>query len=75
MALYKSGNPALRESTFTGLAPVRDEAQAMTLQGTVNKLALLLVVLGVAAVFTWDLFSRSQNFASVAVLPVVVPRS
>jgi uncharacterized YccA/Bax inhibitor family protein len=68
MALFKSGNPALRESTVAGFAPVRDEAGAMTLQGTVNRMALLLLVLGVAALYTWNLFNQTQDFGSIALL-------
>ena len=51
----RSGNPALRADTFTNLPPlpvVRHDT--MTIEGTVNKTALSLVILFVAAMFVWD---------------------
>lgn len=66
MALFKSGNPALGENTFARLAPVADSASAMTLQGTVNRIAFLLIVVFAGAIFTWWRFNVTQDFASVA---------
>jgi uncharacterized YccA/Bax inhibitor family protein len=55
----RSGNPALSESTFldlgTGTVVSRD-AGAMTLNGTVNKTAFLLVLTLAAAMYTWGRF-------------------
>src|SRR5690349_22816549 len=55
----RSGNPALSESTFldlgTGTVVSRD-AGAMTLNGTVNKTAFLLVLTLAAAMYTWSRF-------------------
>jgi len=68
MALFKSGNPALQASTFTRLAPVADQENAMTLQGTVNRIALLLLTVFAGATFTWSRFNATQDFASVALL-------
>jgi uncharacterized YccA/Bax inhibitor family protein len=52
----RSGNPVLGQSTFldagAGTVVSRD-AGAMTLNGTVNKTAFLLVVVLAAAMFTW----------------------
>jgi uncharacterized YccA/Bax inhibitor family protein len=67
MALYKSGNPALSQSTFARLAPVADSENAMTLQGTVNRIAFLLLIVFAGAIFTWWRFNVTQDFASVAV--------
>jgi uncharacterized YccA/Bax inhibitor family protein len=53
----RSGNPALRADTFldTGSgALVGSGAGTMSLDGTVNRTALLLVVTFVAAMFTWS---------------------
>jgi uncharacterized YccA/Bax inhibitor family protein len=66
MALFKSGNPALGENTFARLAPVADSDNVMTLQGTVNKIALLLVLVFAGATYTWWRFNAAQDFASVA---------
>ena len=55
----RSGNPALKESTFLDLGSgsvVRRDADAMTLNGTVNKTAFLLVLTLVAAMYTWSRF-------------------
>jgi len=50
----RSGNPALSAETFRG-APRALGDEAMTIQGTVNKTALALLVLLVAAAYTWNL--------------------
>jgi len=65
MALFKSGNPVLGEKTFARPVAVTD-AGAMTLQGTVNRIALLLVVVFAGAMFTWRRFNATQDFASVS---------
>jgi uncharacterized YccA/Bax inhibitor family protein len=65
MATYRSGNPALGNNTFDGLESV-DHDDVMTLQGTVNKTALLLLVLFIPAMFVWNLFNSTQSFESVA---------
>ena len=52
----RSGNPALKESTFLDLGSgsvVRRDTDAMTLNGTVNKTAFLLVLTLLGAMFTW----------------------
>ncbi len=51
---FRSGNPALGESTFSGFPAVRDDSLAMTLGGTVNKTALSLVIVLATASFTWN---------------------
>lgn len=53
MALFRSGNPALADATFRGLPRVAGEA--MTLQGTVNKTGLGLLVLVAGAALTWNM--------------------
>ncbi|CCG36056.1 Bax inhibitor-1/YccA family protein [Xanthomonas citri pv. mangiferaeindicae] len=53
----RSGNPALRESTFldsgSGSVVTRD-GQAMTLNGTVNKTGALLLMAVITAAFAWS---------------------
>lgn len=52
MALVRTANPALNAKTFTDLR--RDPAApAMTLEGTVNKAALLLFLVAVPAAWVW----------------------
>jgi uncharacterized YccA/Bax inhibitor family protein len=51
--MFRTGNPALKESTFRGLARATGE-EAMTLQGTVNKTGISLLILMAAAAFAWN---------------------
>ncbi len=51
---FRSGNPALTSKTFQGLYAGADET-AMTINGTVNKTAMMLLILVVAAAWTWGL--------------------
>ncbi|HEX4377765.1 MAG TPA: Bax inhibitor-1/YccA family protein [Steroidobacteraceae bacterium] len=66
----RTGNPGLNERTFSGL-PRAAVGEAMTLQGTINKSFLLLVVLLATALYPWSLFMASGNPADVSV-PMVV---
>ncbi|MGY0558285.1 MULTISPECIES: Bax inhibitor-1/YccA family protein [unclassified Lysobacter] len=55
--MIRSGNPALKESTFLDLgsgAIVRDDGNVMTLNGTVNKTGLLLLLCVLTAAFAWN---------------------
>jgi len=61
----KSGNPGLNDRTFSGLPRPALEAERMTLQGTINKSFLSLVVLMAAALWPWSQFMQSGNPAVV----------
>ncbi|OEY99133.1 MULTISPECIES: Bax inhibitor-1/YccA family protein [Stenotrophomonas] len=53
----RSGNPALSESTFLDLASgsvVTSPDQAMTINGTVNKTGILLLLTVITAAFAWS---------------------
>jgi uncharacterized YccA/Bax inhibitor family protein len=55
--MMRSGNPALKESTFLDLASgevIRGASSAMTLNGTVNKTGLLLLLSVITAAFAWS---------------------
>lgn len=55
--MMRSGNPALKESTFLDLGTgsiVRDDGNVMTLNGTVNKTGLLLLLCVFTAAFAWS---------------------
>ena len=71
----RSGNPALRADTFLDAgsgALVRGGAGAMSLNGTVNKTALLLVVTLAGAMFSWSQFSAAMAAGNpAAVMPYV----
>jgi uncharacterized YccA/Bax inhibitor family protein len=59
----RSSNPALSHKTFNGLTATKENA--MTLEGTVTKTALLLVLLVAGASVTWKMFLvPSEEFSS-----------
>lgn len=58
-----SGNPALNAKTFEGLETYQE---AMTLEGTVNKTALLLFIVVIAASWTWDRTLHAVSPAEIA---------
>jgi len=55
----RTANPALNTKTFTDLPRIVDPSRAMTIQGTVNKTLLMLVLLLIPAAWVWR-----QYFAS-----------
>lgn len=64
----RTGNPALKDSTFLDLgtgAIVRDSSGAMTINGTVNKTAFLLVLTLAAALYPWSLYFANPGNAIV----------
>src|SRR5450755_1477322 len=71
---FKSSNPALSSKSFGGFvgaraagtnvnatAGARPDAGAMTIQGTVDKTAILLAILIFTAIWPWKLFFDSRN--------------
>ncbi len=60
--LTKSSNPALKENIFH--KDFTYSSDAMTINGTMNKTGLMLLIVMAAAIFTWNKF-----FAAVAVNP------
>jgi uncharacterized YccA/Bax inhibitor family protein len=67
----KSGNPGLNDRTFAGLPRPVLASERMTLQGTIHKSFLLLIVLMGAALWPWSQYLASGNPA-VVYLPVMV---
>jgi uncharacterized YccA/Bax inhibitor family protein len=61
----RTGNPGLNERTFSGL-PRAAAGEAMTLQGTINKSFVLLLVLMASALWPWTQYMASGNPADVA---------
>ena len=49
----RSGNPALRGNIFTDVRPI-DSTNVMTIQGTVNKTFILLVLIVFSAAWVWN---------------------
>lgn len=60
----RTANPALNQKTFTGYAPAVG-ADAMTLDGTVQKTAMLLFLCMAAASVTWNRFFTTHDPAAV----------
>lgn len=57
----KSGNPVLGEKAFRGLSYSGQSTERMTMQGTMNKTGLLMLLVLAGAYFTWDAASKGQN--------------
>ncbi len=51
--MMRTSNPALNDATFTGIGKSANTTEAMTIQGTVNKSLVLLILLFLSAVWTW----------------------
>lgn len=66
MALIKTSNPALSDKIFQG-QPVSLE-NSMTLDGTVNKTAILLLCAVATAAYSWHVFMESHSVAAVSTL-------
>src|SRR5260221_9655893 len=60
-----TGNPTLSANTFTETGRVVP-GEAMTVQGTVNKTAILLLLTTLAASYTWHLFWQGEVAAANA---------
>jgi uncharacterized YccA/Bax inhibitor family protein len=69
--MVRTGNPGLNARTFSSLPRTAVGDEAMTLQGTINKSFLMLVVLLAAAFWTWSQYLATNNPATVA-LPMIV---
>jgi uncharacterized YccA/Bax inhibitor family protein len=64
--MMRTSNPALGEQTFTGLPRSYDAANRMSINGTINKTGILLVLAIASAAFTWMQFVETRNAATVA---------
>jgi uncharacterized YccA/Bax inhibitor family protein len=61
----RTANPALNSKTFTDIARISDLSQSMTIQGTINKTLLMLILVLIPAAWTWNLFFNTGNPAAV----------
>lgn len=64
--MLRTANPALNDATFKNIPYTADRNNVMTIQGTVNKTVVLLLVLLITASWTWDKFFESGDPASVS---------
>jgi uncharacterized YccA/Bax inhibitor family protein len=67
----KSGNPGLNDRTFAGLPRPALDAERMTLQGTINKSFLLLIVLLAGALWPWSQYLATGDASTVGA-PIMV---
>ncbi|MFA0964392.1 Bax inhibitor-1/YccA family protein [Roseivirga sp. BDSF3-8] len=62
MSFFKSKNPALRSGTFTQAAVRNLSAEpSMTIEGTVNKIGFLTLLVFAGALFTWQMFHSATD--------------
>ena len=64
MALFQPNNPVLNEKSFRDAALKQTDNNTMTIGGTVNKMAFLLLLVLAAAVYSWGVIARNQNIMS-----------
>ena len=64
--LTRTSNPTLNDKTFAGLPQTGVAGETMTLQGTINKSFLLLVVLLAAALWPWSQYLSGGGLAAIA---------
>jgi uncharacterized YccA/Bax inhibitor family protein len=57
----RTGNPALSDNTFTGVARYARTEEAMTAQGTANKALVLLLCVLVTASWVWSKYYEAMN--------------
>jgi uncharacterized YccA/Bax inhibitor family protein len=66
---FRSANPALNEKTFADY--METSSNRMTLQGTVNRTGVLLVVLTVTACWVWNIFQQLSGNPAAAISAVM----
>ncbi|SEH05169.1 Bax inhibitor-1/YccA family protein [Candidatus Venteria ishoeyi] len=65
MAIYKTSNPALNKKAFSNFKP-SNGSDAMTIDGTVNKTLIMVILVGISAFITWG------NVPSQYVKPILI---
>jgi len=74
MNITKSSNPVFKENVFS--RDYRSSSEVMTVNGTMNKTAIMLLLVIAAAVFTWNKFfaavATNPEAAAAAVMPWVI---
>lgn len=62
MALFKSSNPALQEKSYEGtIFQGIGTGQEMTINGTLNKLGFLLLMMSGSTIFSWSQFNKGAD--------------
>ena len=60
MSFIKSGNPTLSEKSFQSVT-ISNDAESMTLRGTLNKFGFMLLMLMGSAYYSWKEFAEGGN--------------
>ncbi len=66
--MMRTANPALNDQTFRSYGRVIDSGDVMTIQGTVNKTAVLLVLVLITAGWTWRLYYTAAGSLGIWIL-------
>ena len=69
--MYRSGNPALNESTFASILGIEVDQDRMTIEGVVTKTGILLALVVSAASMVWSLTWMSGE-VSLAMLAMII---
>jgi len=72
MALARTANPALNKKTFIGFTSVAG-SPVMTLSGTVNRIAILLLLVLAGAFYTWKLAFEAISSDSLTASRAIIP--
>lgn len=70
--MIKSSNPTLSGDTFTGVSYTANRTDAMTIQGTVFKTLMLLLLALLSAGWTWNKFYQAGGNASAVSMWMMV---
>lgn len=74
MNLTKSSNPVFKENVFS--RDYRSASEVMTVNGTMNKTAIMLLLVMAAAIFTWNKFfqavATNPEAGAAAVMPWLI---
>lgn len=66
----RTANPALNSNTFENYRLTVERAEVMSIQGTVNRAALLFLLTLIAASWTWTLYFTTAS--TEAVMPWMI---
>jgi len=70
----RSGNPALGQNTFLDIGSgrvVSGSDQAMSINGTVNKTGMLLLLIMISAMYTWSLYTGPESMSAITPLLLI----
>jgi uncharacterized YccA/Bax inhibitor family protein len=74
MSLFKSSNPVLQENAYKGTIfedMTIDRSQTMSVKGTLNKFAVLTLLMIVSAFFAWGYAERGMNVMPLLLISVI----